>query len=394
MDHGTDNVMFVVVARDDGATAHAVLKRQGWLDKRVEPIEVSEDTIGFPVVVSVPQERLESAMKAPFEVVERPAVIRPPVDPHERLNAVVVGWVSRFAADHQAVLDHLPVKWEKLGDLVLLPAESMRHTAWDGVRQHEHAPTLWKQMAHALQADALGVQHPIASDTLRSSQVEMLLGSSNVRFLDHGVTFAFDAAKVMFSSGNNTERRRIGDLDMTGETVVDAYAGVGYYTLPMLVRSRADRVHACELNPDSINGLLEGAALNGVADRLTVHEGDNAETLVKLRGVADRCHLGLLPSSEAVWEACLLALKPSGGTLHVHMNVEEERLDSWCSATVERFRNLVEHHALAFEVTVSHLEKVKWFAPRVRHVVLDLRFRPEASLTGERPLPPAPSPLP
>ncbi|MBL6733704.1 MAG: hypothetical protein ISP84_04075 [Candidatus Poseidonia sp.] len=394
MDHGTVNVMFVVVARGDGATAHAVLKGQGWLDKRVEPIEVSEETIGFPVVFSVPPEALASAMKVPFEVVERAAVIRSPVDPHERLNAVVADWVSGVAPEHQAVLHHLPVKWEKLGGLVLFPNEAMSHASWDGVRQHEHAPSLWKRMAHALQADALGVQHPIASDTLRSSQVEMLLGSSNVRFLDHGVTFAFDAAKVMFSSGNNTERRRIGGIDMTGETVVDAYAGVGYYTLPMLVRSRADRVHACELNPDSVNGLLQGAELNGVADRLTVHEGDNAETLVKLRGVADRCHLGLLPSSEAVWEACLLALKPSGGTLHVHMNVEEERLDSWCSATLQRFRNLVEHHAMAFEVTVSHLEKVKWFAPRVRHVVLDLRFRPEAPLTGERPPPPAPSPLP
>ena len=59
----------------------------------------------------------------------------------------------------------------------------------------------------------------------------------------------------MFSSGNITERRRIGALDMSGETVVDAYAGVGYYAFPMLIHSGAARVHACEINPASLEGL-------------------------------------------------------------------------------------------------------------------------------------------
>ena len=82
-----------------------------------------------------------------------------------------------------------------------------------------------------------------------------------------------------------------------------------------------------------------------------------------------------LPSSEPVWEACFLALKPTGGVLHVHMNVEEERIEAWTNQTVDRFRNMVEHQ-LGFEVEAAALERVKWFAPRVRHVVLDLNFRP------------------
>ena len=135
-------------------------------------------------------------------------------------------------------------------------------------------------------------------------------------------------------------------------------------------------MHACEINPASLEGLRAGAEANGLTDRLVVHEGDNANSLVDLRGQADRCHLGLLPSSEAAWEACLLALKPTGGTLHIHMNVEEERIEAWSKATVARFRSLLEHHGLSFSVKSVHLERVKWFAPRVRHVVLDLNFRP------------------
>jgi tRNA G37 N-methylase Trm5 len=180
----------------------------------------------------------------------------------------------------------------------------------------------------------------------------------------------------MFSSGNVTERRRIGGMNMQGEVVVDAYAGVGYYTFPMLVHAGAAHVHACEINPASIAGLRAGAAANGLLERLTVHEGDNHVALLGLKGLADRCHLGLLPSSEPVWEPCLLALKPSGGVLHVHMNVEEERIEAWTAATIHAFELLVAKHELGFTVQATHVERVKWFAPRVRHVVLDLSFRP------------------
>lgn len=121
--------------------------------------------------------------------------------------------------------------------------------------------------------------------------------------------------------------------------------------------------------------------------RLTVHPGDNASTLPTLRGLADRCHMGLLPSSEAVWENGLLTLKPSGGVLHIHMNVEEEHIEAWCKSTVQHFQMLAEQHDLEVEITQEHLERVKWFAPRVRHVVLDLRVNPIRPAEKPSPLP-------
>ena len=58
------------------------------------------------------------------------------------------------------------------------------------------------------------------------------------------------------------------------------------------------------------------------------------------------------------------------------MNIEEERIEAWTAATIDTFESLVAKHGLGFTVKAEHLERVKWFAPRVRHVVLDLRFRP------------------
>ena len=45
------------------------------------------------------------------------------------------------------------------------------------------------------------------------------------------------------------------------------------------------------------------------------------------------------------------------------MNVEEEQIEAWATATATRFGGKIEH-----------LERVKWYAPRIRHVVLDVRI--------------------
>jgi tRNA wybutosine-synthesizing protein 2 len=52
---------------------------------------------------------------------------------------------------------------------------------------------------------------------------------------EHGVEYAFDTARQMFSKGNVHERLRMGRTVRDGETVVDMFAGIGYFTLPMAV---------------------------------------------------------------------------------------------------------------------------------------------------------------
>lgn len=370
---------FLIVKASQGERVHGLLKTNGWLEAHVEPLRKEAGTIGFPLMAGADAETVRAAASSelgvPSECIVAEVARRASIDPHHRLTNAVQSWLDTHQISSEAAA-LVPSKWERLGDLVLFPQEWRHSDAWPTVSQHPMAKALWEAMAEALKVSSLGVQAPIADDTFRSSQVEMLLGTSEVEFTDHGLTFAFDAAKVMFSSGNVTERRRIGAMDMQDEVVVDAYAGVGYYTFPMLVHAGAAHVHACEINPASLAGLRAGAAANDLLGRLTVHEGDNQVALLGLRGVADRCHLGLLPSSEPVWEPCLLALKPGGGVLHVHMNVEEERIEAWTTATVNTFESLVAKHGLGFSVQAAHVERVKWFAPRVRHVVLDLRFRP------------------
>lgn len=53
--------------------------------------------------------------------------------------------------------------------------------------------------------------------------------------------------------------------------------GIGYFTLPYLVHAHASLVYACEWNPDAVEALKTNLALNGVAERCIVLEGDNRQ---------------------------------------------------------------------------------------------------------------------
>ena len=197
----------------------------------------------------------------------------------------------------------------------------------------------------------------------------------------------------MFSSGNITEKIRMAGLGRyaEGSTIVDLYAGIGYYTVPLLVHARCGHVHACELNPDALKSLKCNLAANGVTpDRYTIHAGDNrsAATAAGTKGVADRVLLGLLPSSTNGWPVAAEALKPEGGWLHLHENISDaEAFDAVavgriCAAIqtlmAQRRAGDLASPSHRWHVRLSHAERVKRYAPRVRHMVYDLHVTQKA----------------
>lgn len=379
----------VWTSKENGSALHATLKALHWLDP-LSRSHHAEGKVGFACTQSSPLNDgalndLAQRFPHPFDqTMSKIESIGPSVNPHDRLQACLVEWMEEVG---QSVTEEhaygLPSKWEALGDLIVIPLDAFANEAWVealGAATKAQTNQLWASVAQALGGSRLARQDQISDDELRSPRIKMLAGESTwVEFSDYGVHFGFDASKVMFSSGNVTERHRMGGIDMKGETVVDAYAGAGYYTLPMLVRSQAVRVHACEMNPASIEGLKWAASKNGVGARLTVHEGDNQTTMPGLAGVADRCHLGLLPSSEAVWQHALACLKPSGGWLHIHMNVEKEKVQAWSDETVHTLKQFAQDSGRNWSIEAKHIERVKSYSPGVLHVVLDVQCVPNRS---------------
>lgn len=74
----------------------------------------------------------------------------------------------------------------------------------------------------------------------RDSQAVLLLGEDSwVTHRENGIVYCLDVCRCMFSSGNVTEKARMGRLQCAGESVLDMFAGIGYYTLPILLHAGA-----------------------------------------------------------------------------------------------------------------------------------------------------------
>lgn len=58
----------------------------------------------------------------------------------------------------QQLMAEVPNKWERLGDLVLLPADSFRAAEWAAL-----GDALWTAVAAALKADRIARQAPVAN---------------------------------------------------------------------------------------------------------------------------------------------------------------------------------------------------------------------------------------
>ena len=179
------------------------------------------------------------------------------------------------------------------------------------------------------------------------------------------VLFKLDVAKVMFSQGNFYERRRMSTVG-AGEYVVDMFAGIGYFTLPMAVHARPERIDAIEINPVSFGYLQENIRLNGVEG--TVHPvlGDCRERAPV--GVADRVIMGYVGTTQEYLPWGVRALRP-GGILHYHETTPEKLV---FDRPVRYVKEAAEAQGRNAEILDTI--KVKKYSPGVWHVVVDAKI--------------------
>ena len=267
------------------------------------------------------------------------------------------------------LIEDLPNGWERFDDVALLPLNAFSNSRWDLISRE----TLWENISIALNVKRLFRKGEINGER-RESSAELLHGNrSDVERIEHGVNFVYRITECMFSQGNLNERKRMGDLDLSNEEILDLYAGIGYYTLPMLVRGNAKHVTATEWNPNAIRDLRKGLERNKVTERCSVIEGDNRSHGNLLEARFDRIVLGLLPQSWDGFETAMKAIRPIGGILHVHGVASTKNPEKWEEEAIMRLSE--------FRRSVTKIDafKIKSYAPYWDHRVLDVKIGPLSS---------------
>ena len=200
----------------------------------------------------------------------------------------------------------------------------------------------------------------------REPDRKVIAGSAKTETVhrEDGVAFKLDPMRTMFSAGNLKERMRMGRLG-GGETVVDMFAGIGYFTLPMAVHSRPRKIVAIEINPVAYGYLVENVRLNGVEEIVEPVLGDCA--VAAPEGIADRAVMGYVGTTDQYLDAGIAALR-KGGVLHYHQTVPE-RL--YPKALEEDLAEAAKRAGRA--IKIERCARVKKYSPGMLHAVLDAR---------------------
>lgn len=318
----------------------------GVIDDR---LAVSRAAGGDRVLIPL-TDRPTSAQSLPGARIEQAQVpLNPKLPPARRLRLTLE---DQLPAD---LLELLPTGWQMLGDVCVVRLAEVLEPHDEGVG---------RALGQAL--GARSVLHLEGSQgELREPETRLLWGDPQTRTVhrEHGLVFHIDPAQVMFSAGNKHERHRLVDQVRPGEQVVDLFAGIGYFTLP-LARAGA-RVVACEKNPTSAGFLADNVEANQLTGQVEIRQGDCRGLAPE--GVADRVLLGYFPGTAAFLDTALAALAPGGGLLHYHTTAEEPApLD----AAEAELRSHLPDRAGTVEVVAAR--RVKTYAPSVAHVVLDV----------------------
>ncbi len=209
----------------------------------------------------------------------------------------------------------------------------------------------------------------------RKPDIEVISGGNSFKALhrENGCVFEIDVSKSMFSKGNKAEKMRLVKLVSPGETIVDMFAGIGYWTIPIAKLANSKKVFSIDINYEAADFLEKNIFLNGLQEKAEVLKGDCRNFASLLENAADRIIMGYLFDTEKFLPAALKMAK-DGCMIHFHRNVEMEKIGEM----KEKLAGTAA--ANGCEIEFVNTVKVKSYAPKVWHVVMDLKIKKQADL--------------
>lgn len=257
-------------------------------------------------------------------------------------------------------ISKIPKKWEKIGNVLILKLSNELDD--------------YKLEVSAIYADILNCKSVLNDyggiiGEYRIPKVELIFGSKDTETIhfENGIKYKLDPSKVMFSSGNMNERLRMAHISNKKEVIVDLFAGIGYFSLPIAVYCKPKKIFACEKNPISYDYLCENIVLNNVPSIIEPIKGDSNKT--SPINIADRVLLGYFRNTKDFLPTAFNCLKNKTGVIHYHDIFPDEIVPK---NPLKIVREIAKRNDI--ETSYFKYKKVKSYAPGISHYVFDIKI--------------------
>jgi tRNA wybutosine-synthesizing protein 2 len=249
-------------------------------------------------------------------------------------------------------LEVLPRGYQVIGNILILKLDKklLRHRRLVGksiIRMFPHIRTvcLFKGLKSAT----------------RKPDVEVIAGCGTITLhREHGCQFLIDVAESMWSKGNKEERIRLTKLAKPNETIVDMFAGIGYFSIFLAKYSKPKKLYAVDINPKALEYLRKNAWLNKVESRIEVLEGDCRLFAKLLENTANRIVMGYIFDTEKFLPYALKIAR-NNCIIHFHRNIKDGDVDK----IKEKLQKVGK---------IMKTVKVKSYSPNTNHYVFDLKI--------------------
>ncbi len=260
----------------------------------------------------------------------------------------------------------LPRKWKKIGDIAVIDFTSIEEA-----NQKEIAQAYAKE----LNVKTIIQKNKITGELRQPENVKLLYGTETItEILEYGIKYKLDLAKIMWSPGNTGWRSVLSGPKEVAEfytfdnpsTIIDYFAGIGYFSIQMAKGYPDSKVVAIDKNPNSIKYLKMNVEAN-LINNIEIVNDDCRNINLK----ADVIHLGYIGSTIDFVEKASKCLNENG-TIIFHEVYRNNWLgfrsrSDW-KGIPTNFSNLMMEKGLK----VIKFNRVKFYGPSTSHIVATL----------------------
>ena len=263
--------------------------------------------------------------------------------------------------------DKLPTKWKKVGNVLIVDLENL---ADDKKRE------IAEVYAGELNANTVIQKNKVSGELRKPEKVDLLYGTETITEIsEYGIKYRLDLSEIMWSPGNTGWRSALTGPEKVNDfysfdkprTIIDYFAGIGYFALQMARGYPKARIIAVDKNPKAIEYLTTNVKENHIENVDIIN--DDCRN-VKLK--ADVIHLGYIGNTIDFLEHTHNCLNENGIAVF-HEAYRNNWLgfksrSDWGSIPT-KFSDLMKTKGFV----VEKFERVKFYGPSTSHIIAILR---------------------